>query len=209
MKSPAPCLRQSRKWSGGQITPDEESQGDEYQMMITSSAQAMAILNDDHEKAGVRETAVRYLANHPTPEAIARLVQALQDDDVGVRWEAANNLAQLGEPALLAVLKALTDPHRVDDPRLRDNVYHILHLNQAAVPVPIADLLGALRGQAADIASLVEADHVLRAWEKYRLAKARAARQPESLNAAQAYYRFSPQYGPARLTGGVGRLAKH
>ena len=177
-------------------------------MMITSAAQAMGVLDDDRERAAVREAAVRYLAAHPTPAVIARLVQALQDDDVGVRWEAATVVAQLGEPALLEVLKALTDPKRVDDPHLRESAYHILHINQAAIPVPIADLLDALRGPVADIASLVEADRVLRAWAKYRSAKARAAGRPGTTSAAQPNL-LSPQYGAARLTGRLGRLRGH
>jgi HEAT repeat protein len=177
-------------------------------MVVTSVAQAMAVLADEREKAGVRETAVRYLAEHPTPTVITRLVQTLQDDDVGVRWETANVLAQLGEPALLEVLKALTDPKRVDDPHLRESAYHILHINQAAVPVPTADLLDALRGQVADISSLVEADRVLRAWAKHQSVKARAAGKPGTTDAAQTNL-LNPQYGSARLTGRLGRLRGH
>jgi len=177
-------------------------------MMMTSAPQAMAVLDDEREKAGVREAAVRYLAEHPTPAVITRLVQTLQDDDVGVRWEAANVLAQLGEPAILEVLKALTDSKRVDDPHLRESAYHILHINQAAVPVPTADLLDALRGQVADISSLIEADRVLRAWAKHRSVKARAAGKPGTTDAAQTNL-LRPQYGPARLTGRLGRLRGH
>jgi HEAT repeat protein len=176
--------------------------------MITSSTQAMEILDDVRADVTHREAAIRYLANEPTPAVIARLVQALQDDEVGVRWEAATVLAQYGTPALLEVLKALTDPKRVGDPRLRDSAYHILHLNQAAVPVSITDLLDALKGQAADIASLVEANHVLRTWEKYQLAEARAARRAGTNDATKVNIP-GPKYAPARLTGDLGRLAKH
>ncbi len=176
-------------------------------MMITSAAQALAVLDNNREEAKRREAAVRYLGDHHTPAVIARLVQALQDDDVGVRWEAATALANQGEPALLEVLKALTDPKRVGDPRLRESAYHILHMNQAGVPVSIADLLDALKGQAADIASLVEADRVLRAWEKYRF-KAQAAGKPGTTGATPTSI-LSPQYGPARLTGRLGRLKGH
>ncbi len=177
-------------------------------MMITSVGQAIAVLDDDREEAGVREAAVRYLADYPTPKVIARLGQALEDDDVGVRWEAANMLARLGEPALLEVLKALTDPKRVDDPHLRESAYHILHNNQASVPVPVTDLLNALRGQVADITSLVEADRVLRAWQEYRLTKARAARKLGAGGATQPNI-LSPEYGAARLTGRLSRLGGH
>ena len=51
------------------------------QMMITSPAQAMERLDDVREEAAVREAAIRFLAEAPTPAVITRLVQALQDDD--------------------------------------------------------------------------------------------------------------------------------
>ncbi len=177
-------------------------------MIITSAAQALAVLDDHREAAKGREAAVRYLADHLTPTVITRLVQALQDDDVGVRWEAATVLAHQGEPTLLEVLNALTDPNRVGDPRLRESAYHILHINQAAMPVSIADLLDALKGQVADIASLVEADRVLRAWEKDRAVKARTAGKPGTTGAMQMGL-LTPQYGPARLTGRLSRLRGH
>ncbi|HTP08493.1 MAG TPA: HEAT repeat domain-containing protein [Anaerolineae bacterium] len=177
-------------------------------MMITSSAQAMEILDDVREEVTFREAAIRYLAKEPTPAVTARLVQALQDDDFSVRWEAAIAVTQLGVTGVLEVLKALTDPERVGDPRLRDSAYHILHLSRAAVPVSITDLLGALKGQAADIASLVEANHVLRNWKKYQLAEARAARQAGTKDATKVNIP-GPKYAPARLTGDLGRLAKH
>jgi HEAT repeat protein len=178
-------------------------------MMITSSKQAMEILDDVREEAALREAAIRYLAKTPTPAVIARLVQAMQDDDFSVRWEAASVFAQLGETAVLEVLKALTGSARVGDPRLRECAYHILHSNAASVPVPITDLLEALRGgPAADIASLVEADRVLRALEKYRSLKARDAGKPGETGATQTNI-LSLKYGPARLTGRLSRLGGH
>ena len=177
-------------------------------MKITSSAQAIDILDDEREVAAIREAAIRYLAKYPTSEMIARLVQALQDDDYGVRWEAATVLAQLGETALLEVLKALTDPRCVGDPRLRECAYHILHNNPTSMPVPIAELLDALRGPAADIASLVEADRVLRMFEKYRSARAQASVKPSMMGIARTSL-FTPGYGPAQLTGRLSRLGRH
>ncbi len=168
-------------------------------MLIESVQQAKAVLDDVHEDAGSREAAVRYLAAHAIPAIITRLVQALQDDDVGVRWEAANALAQLGEPALREVLKALTDPQRVDDPRLRESAYHILHVTQAAMPVPLTELLEALRGPAADVASLVAAHRVLHALQQQ--AQKTLAGNPLSIS--------GKEYGPAKLTGQLGRLNGH
>ena len=154
-------------------------------MMITSQAQALDLLDDGRERAALREAAIRYLKAYPTSTVIARLVQALQDDDVGVRWEASTVLAQLGEIALPEVLRALTDPKRVGDPRLRDSAYHILHSNQAVVPVRIIDLLEALRGPAADIASLVEANRVLRELRQQQSVKSPVPVKPEATGLAQ------------------------
>ncbi len=157
-------------------------------MVITSTTQALELLDNNREESTSREVAIRYLRNNSSPAVIVRLVQALQDDDVGVRWVAATALAQLGEVALPEVLKALTDPARVGDPRLREGVHHILHNNQRSVPVPITDLLAALKGPAAGIASLVEVDRVIREYEKYRAVEAQAAIEPQmtSIN-AKAY----------------------
>ncbi len=169
-------------------------------MMIASSVQAMEVLDDVREEAAIREAAIRYLAKGPTPAVITRLVQALQDDDTGVRWAAAEALTPLGLAALPEVLKALTDPQRVSDPRLRESAYHILHSDQASVPVSIAELLDALRGQAADIASLVEANRVLRALNEYYAVKAAREKSTSLINS---------KYGPAQLTGRLGRLGGH
>ena len=109
-------------------------------------------------------------------------------------------LAQLGEPALREVLKALTDPQRVDDPRLRESAYHILHVTQAAMPVPLTELLEALRGPAADVASLVAAHRVLHALRQHQSQKTSVG-NPLSIS--------GKEYGPARLTGQLGRLNGH
>ena len=177
-------------------------------MLITSHAQAIELLDDVREPVTTREAAIRYLAKEPTSAVIARLVQALQDDDFSVRWEAANAVAQQGEAGMLAMLHALTDAARVGDPRLRDCAYHILHLNAGLIPVPITELLEALhRGPAADIASLVEADRVLRQWKKYRSAQALTMNKPGVRGAVQLNL-LNPREGLAQLTGRLSRLAK-
>jgi HEAT repeats len=178
-------------------------------MVISSSVQAMEILDDVREDAAVREAAIRYLAEDPTPVVIARLVQALQDDEFSVRWEAATAVAQLGEAGMLEVLKALTDGNRVGDPRLRECAYHILHTNTATVPMPIAELLVALHeGPAADITSLVEASRALRAYEKYRAVKQPSATESPVTGTTRPGS-SSPKYGPAQLTGQLSRLNGH
>jgi hypothetical protein len=178
-------------------------------MTIESVSQAIALLDNVRENATVREAAIRYLAKDPTPAVIARLVQALQDDEFSVRWEAATAVAQQGEAGVLEVLKALTHAEQVGDPRLRECAYHILHSHTASVPVPIADLLAALHGgTAADIASLVEASRVLRAYEKFRAVKEQTAIESPVTGITRPSS-SSPKYGPAQLTGRLGRLGSH
>jgi len=129
---------------------------------IYSVEQAMEILSDPLEDQLLREQAIRYLSYHPSEEVINKLVWNLEDDEFGIRWEAAITLAQLGEKALPGLLKALTDPDRVGDPRLREGAYHALHYNRDPFyGVSITRLLQALKGPAADIASMKEAGRIL------------------------------------------------
>lgn len=129
---------------------------------ITSEEQAFEALDDPLEDQLIREKAIRYLSTRPNEHVIKKLVQALQDDDFGVRWEAAVALAQFGEKALPELLEALTDPERVSDPRLREGVYHVLHNTSGALHyISVAMLVRALKGPAADIAVMDEAGKLL------------------------------------------------
>jgi HEAT repeat protein len=176
---------------------------------IDSTEAALKLLDDVREEPAYREAAVHYLGDHASLEAIARLVRTLQDDDFGVRWEAALALTQLGEPAVIEVLKALADPRRVDDPRLREGAYHILHNGQVPAALNVTELLNALRGQAADISSLVEAYRLLCQIDHVRLAgPTRSTAQP-ALSPSLRPGLFRPQYGPAQLTGRLSRLGIH
>ncbi len=131
-------------------------------MNIESATQAYQILDDVTQEEHAREAAVKFLAGQASPPAIQRLVRAMQDDDFGVRWEAAAVLARLGSAALPELLKALTDPHRVSDLRLRESAYHMLHYNSDPnVQRQAAPLMKVLKGPAADINTMVEANRLL------------------------------------------------
>jgi HEAT repeat protein len=135
-------------------------------MEFHNEDEAIAVLNNGQTYYVNREDAIRYLAYRPSPRAIKELVCALQDDDFGVRWEAAASLAILGDRALPELLKALTDPDRVGDPRVREGAYHILHYNRTPhLPVPTAKLMEALKGPAPDITSMEVADNLLKQLE--------------------------------------------
>jgi HEAT repeat protein len=135
-------------------------------MTIESEARAYRLLDDVHQAPYVREAAVRYLAKHASPTAIQHLVLALNDDDFGVHWEAAASLAQLGTTALPALLNALTNPELAASPRMREGAYHVLHYASAPEVRNYAGrLMTALKGSAADITTLVEANRCLQQIE--------------------------------------------
>ena len=131
--------------------------------MITSVEQALKILDDPSRSDMERELAGRYLLAHPHDNAIVRLVKALQDDDAGVAWSAAETLSRIGEPALRELCRALSDHQRVGDPRLLNGAYHVLyHLQNPALSKQLNPLMQALKGPAADLAAMEEADRLLR-----------------------------------------------
>jgi HEAT repeat protein len=131
-------------------------------MIIGSESQAYHLLDDVHGPATVREASVRYLAHHPTPRAIQRLALALDDDDFGVHWEATAALTELGAAALPELLRTLANPRLAASPRVREGAYHVLDYNGAPeVHNYAARLKEALKGPAADISTLVEANRWL------------------------------------------------
>jgi HEAT repeat protein len=128
--------------------------------MIQSSAQAIAILQDQHLPENQRTDAARFLATDTSDESIAALVAALSDADHGVRWAAGSALALLGDAAMPAMLSALLQPNV--DKTLRDGVRHVLTDNRSAhVRQLSAPLVKALKGPEADIAAMQEAAKLL------------------------------------------------
>ena len=131
--------------------------------MITSVSQAVQLLDDAGADAIQREMAAHYLEQHPDRSIVQRLVNALEDDDPGVRWASAEALSKLGQRALVDMLVALMDPTRVGDPLLREGVYHALHHNlDPKIPAQAHALMQALRGPVPDLASMEEAFYLLR-----------------------------------------------
>jgi HEAT repeat protein len=131
--------------------------------MITSVSQAVHLLDDVHADSIQREMAAHYLEQHPDRTIVQRLVGALEDDDPGVRWASAIALSKLGQRALIDMLTALMDPMRVGNPLLREGIYHALYHNlDPHITTQAGALLQAMRGPAADLASMEEAFHLLR-----------------------------------------------
>jgi HEAT repeat protein len=140
-------------------------------MEIVSWQQALAIMDNRLNPVAEREAAARFLKKFPEPQAVPRLVRALQDEDFGVRWAASEALSRLGVQALEEVLRVLADPNQVGDPRLRDSAYHMLHLGQHW-PISVKGLMRSLKGPAADLATLEEAAHLLQRLQAGRLDEA-------------------------------------
>ncbi len=133
-------------------------------MMIDSTAEAIALLQNTSLSEQEREHAVHFLRDHPTPEGIEALVTALEDDDAGVRWSAGAALAQLGDAAFPALLEKLA--HKSNDTWLREAAHHVIHDNSSPrVRDESGDLMRALQGPGADIASMEAAYNLLRKWE--------------------------------------------
>ncbi len=74
----------------------------------------------------VRWEAARALGEIGDPAAAVLLVEALQDDDTGVRWAAMGSLIQLERGALRPLLESLTRDFY--SARLREGVHHVLHV---------------------------------------------------------------------------------
>jgi HEAT repeat protein len=134
---------------------------EEQMMRMIPESELLQILDSNLKESREREKAIRDLAEMPNERVILRLVEALQDDDFGVRWEASVALSKLGNAALPSLLKALMDPKRVGDPRLRRGAYRVLKsMRISSHPGSIERLMEALHGPAADIVSMEEAYRV-------------------------------------------------
>jgi HEAT repeat protein len=110
----------------------------------------------------VHYEAIRYLASLDVDFEIDALVHALENDDPGVRWEAGILLARLGRKAVPAILKALMDPKRVGDPRLRTSVVHVIHsLRERTLQTQLKPLIKAMKDVAPDLKTMQEAARLL------------------------------------------------
>jgi len=134
--------------------------------MIGSVDQALEILDGAGRTTVEREMAAHYLEAHPSNQATARLVKALQDDDPGVTWSAAEALSHLGDMALKELFRALTDHERVGDPRLLSGAYHVLfHMQSTSHSARLSPLIEALQGPVPDLETMQEAHRLLQQLE--------------------------------------------
>jgi HEAT repeat protein len=91
------------------------------------------------------------------------LIAALEDDDHGVRFAAAEVLAEQGESSFKYLLESLAKSNNM---MLRDGARVVIHQNSSAtVKVKSKDLLNALDAPGADIRTMEEATKLLIEWK--------------------------------------------
>ena len=131
-------------------------------MDFKSVDDALRALEDFSSGPDIHLAAIRFLATMDECLEARGLVHALQSDDFGVRWEAAEQIVRIWRIAFPLILKALLDPKKVGDSRLREGVIHILHkITDHAFQRDVAPLLKALIGPGADVNAMYEADLLL------------------------------------------------
>lgn len=136
-------------------------------MSFQQVEQALRALENYSLAPAVREQAAEYLSRLDEQDEIRQLVDALQNDAFGIRWEAAKMLAHIGRRAVPAVLEALIDPLKVGDLRLRHGAYQVLHENSDyGIRAEASKLLGALHGPSPDLDAMHAANEL---WIKLRL----------------------------------------
>jgi HEAT repeat protein len=86
-----------------------------------------------------RARACRELAALRDPAAIPALLDALEDEDGGVRWLAAVALIELREAAVIPLLERLLQ--RVESPWFREGAHHVLRSLVTPTLTPVVEAL--------------------------------------------------------------------
>jgi HEAT repeat protein len=94
------------------------------------------------ERLQVKQEAIKTLEAIGDETATNALVGALQNQDFGIRWMAAEALTNLGTVGLKAVLEALVKDDGLS--WLRQGAHHVLHFYRGDLNEPLERLLDAL-----------------------------------------------------------------
>jgi hypothetical protein len=73
-----------------------------------------------------RLEAVKALSELPDPQTLSALTDRLMDEDIGVRWTAAESLISQGRASLRPLLENFI--HNFNSPWLREGFHHVLHV---------------------------------------------------------------------------------
>jgi HEAT repeat protein len=128
------------------------------------------------------------------PSTAEALVRALDDEDGGVRWLAAQGLVHIGPAALPPLLRALV--RNSMSAWLREGSHHVIRMNASDELAPVLQpVLRAMHGVEPSIGVMAAAEHALGEVEA-RLAVSATAEVPAM--------RYAPR-GPAVHTHGSWR----
>ncbi len=121
--------------------------------MIETIEQATAVLQNEQATEKERVEAAHYLGQHGSEADAYVLVTALDDDDFGVHWAASAGLAQLGDAAMPALLKALVNS--TCSSRTLEGAKHTFHTSSSQnVHAETKDLLQAMHGTTMNISTM-------------------------------------------------------
>ena len=131
--------------------------------MFNSIEEAVKVAKDESLTELEREKALRYLEQSDDPEVIKMLIAALEDDDHGVRFAAAEVLAAQGESSFKYLLESLAKPNNM---MLRNGARVVIHQNSSVtVKAKSKELLNALDAPGADIRTMEAATKLLIEWK--------------------------------------------
>jgi hypothetical protein len=158
-------MLKARVLADGLRDPNSRKRAEVRDQLLEMGAAALpallAALTDPSDT--VRWQAAKALSQIHDPETANDLIDAMEDDDFGVRWLAAEGLIAMGSASLDAVLQGLTSCF--DSIRIREGARHVLHamVDGGFHDESIEKLLHSLQGlaPAAEVAWAAEA-----AWEK-------------------------------------------
>lgn len=131
-------------------------------MKFNNVYDALRALEDLSASPDIHLQAIHYLGSLDACEEAESLVRVLINDDVGVRWEAGNLLARMGRKSIPSLLRALVDPNRVENPRLREGALHTIHgLHDQQLKQKLHPLAEALKGPSPDVQAMLAANRLL------------------------------------------------
>jgi len=118
----------------------------------------------EHQDSHIRWHAARALGQCGNLRGIEVLANGLFDSNHAVRWATAGVLANIGSPAIPAILKVIVQ-HPVEEP-YRRTVYHSLHSMQGQITKAYLDpLIQALGGSSARYEAPAIAQRMLTEWQ--------------------------------------------
>ena len=128
--------------------------------MLETITQATAVLQDESAAEKARVDAAHYLGKYGSEETAYILVAALDEDDYGVHWAASEGLAQLGDAAMPALLKALVSS--TCTPRVVYGAKHAFHTSGSSnVRMETKDILHTIHGSRASITTMQAASALM------------------------------------------------